>query len=119
MGHTLTGFKQDRVGAYIEKDPFAVLDYTLDWSNWMPSGEVISSATVNDVTIIDTITAGQLLASGNVVSNAPSTVESESIVASSTATTREKVRQSSRGNRRAMGYLLFWGLSNLGFCATL
>jgi hypothetical protein len=47
----------------------------------------ISSATVNDVTVIDTITAGQLLASGNVVSNATSTVESESIVASSTATT--------------------------------
>ena len=51
MGHTLTGFKQDRVGAYIEKDPFAVLDYTLDWSNWMPSGEVISSATVTVETI--------------------------------------------------------------------
>ena len=41
----------------------------------------ISSATVNDVNIIDTITATQLAASGNVVSNAESTIASESIVA--------------------------------------
>ena len=40
----------------------------------------ISSATVNDVEIIDTITATQLAASGNVVSNAVSTIASESIV---------------------------------------
>jgi len=46
----------------------------------------ISSATVNDVDIIDTITATQLTASGNVVSNAASTVASESIV-SGTSTT--------------------------------
>jgi hypothetical protein len=46
----------------------------------------ISSATVNDVQIIDTITATQLLASGNVVSNAESTVASESIVAGTTTT---------------------------------
>lgn len=48
---TLTGFKQDRVGVYIEKDPYAVLDYTLDWENWMPSGEVISAITVTAETI--------------------------------------------------------------------
>jgi hypothetical protein len=46
----------------------------------------ISSATVNDVQIIDTITATQLLASGNVVSNATSTVASESIVSGTTTT---------------------------------
>ena len=40
----------------------------------------INSATVNDVDIIDTITATQLAASGNVVSNAESTIASESIV---------------------------------------
>jgi hypothetical protein len=28
---TLTGFKTDRVGAYIEKDPYAQLDYSLDF----------------------------------------------------------------------------------------
>ena len=39
----------------------------------------ISSATVNDIEIIDSITAGQLIASGNIVNNAPSTVATESI----------------------------------------
>ena len=42
----LTGFKQDNIGAYIIKDPASVLDYTLDWTNWMPAGDTISSATV-------------------------------------------------------------------------
>jgi hypothetical protein len=43
---TLTGFQQDRVGHFIEKDPYAVLDYSLDWTNWMPSGDTISAITV-------------------------------------------------------------------------
>ena len=47
----------------------------------------ISSATVNDVEIIDTITATQLAASGNVVSNAVSTIASESIISGTTTTT--------------------------------
>jgi len=48
---TLTGFQQDRQGTYIEKDPYAVLDYSLDWTNWLPSGEVISAITVTAETI--------------------------------------------------------------------
>jgi hypothetical protein len=32
---TLTGFKQDRAGFYIEKDPYALLDYSFDWTNWI------------------------------------------------------------------------------------
>jgi hypothetical protein len=48
---TLTGFQQDRVGHFIEKDPYAILDYTLDWTNWMPSGDTISSITVTAETI--------------------------------------------------------------------
>lgn len=48
---TLTGFKEDRVGVFIEKDPYAILDYTLDWTNWMPSGETIQSITVTAETI--------------------------------------------------------------------
>jgi hypothetical protein len=51
MAHTLTGFKQDRVGVYIEKDPYAVLDYSLDFTNWMPSGDTIASRTVTVETI--------------------------------------------------------------------
>jgi hypothetical protein len=43
---TLTGYKQDRVGVYIEKDPYAVLDYSLDWTNWMPTGDTIASVTI-------------------------------------------------------------------------
>jgi hypothetical protein len=43
---TLTGFQQDRVGHFIEKDPYAVLDYSLDWTNWMPSGDTISAITI-------------------------------------------------------------------------
>ena len=48
---TLTGFKEDRVGVYIEKDPYAVLDYTLDFTNWMPSGETIQTISVTAETI--------------------------------------------------------------------
>lgn len=48
---TLTGFKQDRIGVFIEKDPYAVLDYSLDWENWMPSGEVIDTVAVTAETI--------------------------------------------------------------------
>lgn len=48
---SLTGFQEDRVGVYIEKDPYSVLDYTLDWTNWMPDGDTISSASVSIETI--------------------------------------------------------------------
>ena len=48
---TLTGFQQDRQGTYIEKDPYAVLDYSLDWENWMPTGEVIQTISVTAQTI--------------------------------------------------------------------
>jgi len=48
---TLTGFQQDRVGHFIEKDPYAVLDYSLDFQNWLPSGDTISSVTVTAETI--------------------------------------------------------------------
>ena len=46
----------------------------------------ISSATVNDVEIISSITANQLVATGNVVSNAVSTISTESIIAGSSST---------------------------------
>ena len=48
---TLTGYKQDRVGQYIEKDPYAVLDYSLDFTNWMPAGDFISSIIATAETI--------------------------------------------------------------------
>jgi len=48
---SLTGFKEDRVGTYIEKDPYAVLDYTLDFTNWMPDSDTISTIAVTAETI--------------------------------------------------------------------
>jgi len=78
---TLTGFQRDRVGVYIEKDPYAVLDYTLDWTEWMPSADTIVSITVTAETIsgdpaplvIDSTTATNYLStayiSGGTVGN--------------------------------------------------
>ena len=71
---TLTGFQQDRVGHFIEKDPFAVLDYSLDWTNWMPSGDTISALTVTAETIsgdaapltIDSTTNTDYIATSNI-----------------------------------------------------
>jgi hypothetical protein len=48
---TLTGFKTDNVGTYIEKDPYAILDYSLDFENWMPAADNISSIQVTAQTI--------------------------------------------------------------------
>jgi len=64
----LTGFQEDRVGAYIEKDPYAVLDYSLDWTNWMPSGDTITSITVSaDAGItIDSTTNTDYIATANI-----------------------------------------------------
>ncbi len=42
---TLTGYRADRDGAYIDKDSGAVLDYGIDWSDWMPTDDSISSST--------------------------------------------------------------------------
>ncbi len=41
-----TGFERDNQGAYIRKDPQAVLDYQLDYSNYLASGDHISTSTV-------------------------------------------------------------------------
>ena len=49
---SLTGFQEDRVGAYIDKDPYAVLDYSLDWTNWMPASDTIASISVTAQTIL-------------------------------------------------------------------
>jgi len=48
---SLTGFQEDRVGVFIEKDPYAVLDYSLDFTNWMPDGDTITSISVSAQTI--------------------------------------------------------------------
>ena len=40
---TITGYKQDKFGHWIEKDRLATLTYTLDWSQWLPQGASIST----------------------------------------------------------------------------
>lgn len=42
---TITGFLADNEGTYIDKDPTASLVYTLDWSEWLPTGQTVSSST--------------------------------------------------------------------------
>jgi len=49
---TQTGFRQDNLGSYIDKDPGAVLTYSIDWSDWMPANDTIA----NSVMAVSTIT---------------------------------------------------------------
>jgi len=43
-----TGFEIDNQGSYIRKDPTSVLDYTIDWSNWL--GTDSGDSVVNTIT---------------------------------------------------------------------
>tara|TARA_R100000734_G_C3282509_1_gene75830 strand:+ start:365 stop:676 length:312 start_codon:yes stop_codon:yes gene_type:complete len=40
-----TGYERDNTGAFIRKDPESVLDYTINWSDFLTTGDTISSAT--------------------------------------------------------------------------
>lgn len=48
---TTTGFYRDNTGYVIDKDPEARLDYQLDWSEWLSSGDTIASSTWTAETI--------------------------------------------------------------------
>lgn len=50
---TITGYKKDTVGSYIEKDPEARLVYSMDWSEWLPVGDSLATATYTISTITD------------------------------------------------------------------
>jgi len=39
-----TGYKRDLVGSYIAKDPGAVLAYSIDWSEWLPTGDSVTTS---------------------------------------------------------------------------
>ena len=45
MTTQLTGFKQDLVGSYIMKDPAAILTYSVEWVDWLYSGDTLQSST--------------------------------------------------------------------------
>jgi hypothetical protein len=49
----LTGFKSDNEGLYIQKDADANIQYGLDWTDWLPAGDSLSSCTVTIETITD------------------------------------------------------------------
>lgn len=46
-----SGFKRDVVGSYIEKDPVAVLTYTVSWINWLESGVSLATSEFTTSTI--------------------------------------------------------------------
>jgi len=49
MGNVI-GYKQDRDGLYIDKSPTAVLDYSLNWSDWLGTDTInTSSHTVSTI----------------------------------------------------------------------
>ena len=48
---TITGYKQDTQGTYIVKDRLAELTYSMDWSEWLPSGDSLATASYTISTI--------------------------------------------------------------------
>ena len=49
----LTGFESDNTGLWIQKDSQANVQYGLDWTDWIPAGDALSTATVTIETITD------------------------------------------------------------------
>lgn len=45
---TITGFKQDQQGSYIAKDTDAQLVYTIDWTDWLATGETVSTVSFTE-----------------------------------------------------------------------
>lgn len=43
MAINRTGFQATNTGVTIDKDPSAQLTYTLDWTNWLETGDAIAS----------------------------------------------------------------------------
>jgi len=48
---TLTGFERDRQGIFIRKSPTAILDYTVDWANWLPTDDTVATSSFTVSTI--------------------------------------------------------------------
>lgn len=62
---TITGYKQDTQGSWIAKDPEAQLVYSMDWSEWLSTGQ--------------TITAVNYTENSRVNDTAPLVIESEGV----------------------------------------
>lgn len=72
---TITGYKQDQQGTWIAKDPEAKLVYTMDWSEWLSTGQTIVSVSY--------------LENSRINDTAPLVIESEGITDASTKTYAE------------------------------
>ncbi len=46
MTTSATGFERDNQGLFVRKDPQSVMDYTIDYSNFLASGDALSSHTI-------------------------------------------------------------------------
>ena len=55
----ITGFNKDSKGIFIVKDPTANVVYTLDWSQYLATGDTISTATITIEDVQGDITALQ------------------------------------------------------------
>lgn len=59
-----TGFQRDTQGIWIPKDRLAILTYTLDWTEWLPTGDTVTACTwsvqarANDPTPLVRVTSG-------------------------------------------------------------
>jgi hypothetical protein len=42
---TITGYKYDNEGAYIEKDRLAQLVYSIEWADWLQDGQDLATVT--------------------------------------------------------------------------
>ena len=52
-----SGYKRDNTGLYIIKDSGSTLDYTIDWTDWLATGETVSSVSYTVPSGITTRTA--------------------------------------------------------------
>jgi hypothetical protein len=50
---TITGYKEDADGTYIQKDRLARLVYSMDWSQWLPTGATITAVDYSIATRIN------------------------------------------------------------------
>jgi hypothetical protein len=53
MTTDLNGFRKDREGAFIVKDPQSTLDYSIDWQDWLENSDNITNSTWTISTFTD------------------------------------------------------------------
>ena len=64
---TTTGFLRDQFGSYILKDPRAVLNYTIDWTDWIGSDTIATSTWAVTTYSTSTVDTSVLAVNGTAV----------------------------------------------------